>query len=132
MKLAGAYIHDETYERLAALAAANNRTLAGQCRHLFDRALRGELEVPACAPVMGAAAAGVKAETHAGRASYAGAGGSTPATTAMTAAAALAAPQSARGASADPPAARGGKCGDVCSGRCAQGGRAARAASPAV
>jgi hypothetical protein len=46
MKLAGAYINDETYGRLAALAAANNRTLAGQCRHLFDRALKGELEVP--------------------------------------------------------------------------------------
>ena len=46
MKLAGAYINDETYGRLAALAAANNRTLAGQCRHLFDRALKGDLEVP--------------------------------------------------------------------------------------
>lgn len=46
MKLAGAYINDDTYGRLVALAAANNRTLAGQCRHLFDRALRGELQVP--------------------------------------------------------------------------------------
>ena len=46
MKLAGAYINDETYGRLVALAAANNRTLAGECRHLFDRALRGELPVP--------------------------------------------------------------------------------------
>ena len=46
MKLAGAYINDEAYGRLAALAAANNRTLAGQCRHLFDRALKGDLEVP--------------------------------------------------------------------------------------
>lgn len=46
MKLAGAYINDDTYERLVALAAANNRTLAGECRHLFDRALRGELQVP--------------------------------------------------------------------------------------
>ena len=46
MKLAGAYIHDETYEKLLALAVSNNRTLAGQCRHLFDRALRGELQVP--------------------------------------------------------------------------------------
>ena len=45
MKLAGAYINDETYERLVALAAANNRTLAGQCRHLFDRALKGQLQV---------------------------------------------------------------------------------------
>lgn len=42
MKLVGAYVNDETYERLAALAAANNRTLAGQCHHLFDRALNGE------------------------------------------------------------------------------------------
>ncbi len=125
MKLAGAYIHDETYERLAALAAANNRTLAGQCRHLFDRALRGELEVPACAPVMGAAA--VKAEAHAGTAS------SAPATTARPAAAAvLASPQSARRGIAEMPAAQGGKCGGVCSGRCAQGERAARAGSPAV
>jgi len=46
MKLAGAYINDDTYGRLVKLAAANNRTLAGQCRHLFDRALRGELQVP--------------------------------------------------------------------------------------
>ena len=46
MKLAGAYINDDTYGRLVALAAANNRTLAGECRHLFDRALRGELPVP--------------------------------------------------------------------------------------
>lgn len=130
MKLAGAYIHDETYERLAALAAANNRTLAGQCRHLFDRALRGELEVPACAPVMGAA--GVKAEAHAGSAKYAGTASSAPATTAMPAVAVLAGPVSARGASADQPAAQGGKCGGVCSGRCAHGERAARAGSPAV
>ncbi len=46
MKLAGAYINDDTYERLVALAMSNNRTLAGQCRHLFDRALKGELQVP--------------------------------------------------------------------------------------
>ena len=46
MKLAGAYINDDTYARLVALAAANNRTLAGQCRHLFDRALKGALTVP--------------------------------------------------------------------------------------
>ncbi len=46
MKLAGAYINDDTYERLVALAAANNRTLAGQCRHLFDRALKGQPQVP--------------------------------------------------------------------------------------
>ena len=43
MKLAGAYIDDETYGRLVTLAAANNRTLANECRHLFDRALKGEL-----------------------------------------------------------------------------------------
>jgi hypothetical protein len=46
MKLAGAYINEEKYARLVALAASNNRTLAGQCRHLFDRALSGELKVP--------------------------------------------------------------------------------------
>ncbi|WP_395741161.1 hypothetical protein [Prosthecobacter sp.] len=50
MKLAGAYINDDKYERLVALAESNNRTLAGQCRHLFDRALSGELQVPACLP----------------------------------------------------------------------------------
>jgi hypothetical protein len=50
MKLAGAYINDDKYERLVALAESNNRTLAGQCRHLFDRALSGELQVPQCAP----------------------------------------------------------------------------------
>jgi hypothetical protein len=57
MKLAGAYINDDTYERLVALAAANNRTLAGQCRHLFDRALKGALVVP---DAPNAAAAGRK------------------------------------------------------------------------
>lgn len=46
MKLAGAYINDDTYERLVALALSHNRTLAGQCRHLFDRALKGGLQVP--------------------------------------------------------------------------------------
>ncbi len=46
MKLAGAYINDDTYERLVALAVSSNRTLAGQCRHLFDRALKGDLTVP--------------------------------------------------------------------------------------
>jgi hypothetical protein len=42
MKLAGAYIQDETYAKLVALAEANNRTLAGQCRHLFDLALKAD------------------------------------------------------------------------------------------
>jgi hypothetical protein len=46
MKLAGAYINDDTYERLVALAAAHNRTLAGECRHIFDRALRGDSANP--------------------------------------------------------------------------------------
>jgi hypothetical protein len=60
MKLAGAYINDDTYERLVALALSHNRTLAGQCRHLFDRALKGDLQVPdapraAVKPVLGAA-----------------------------------------------------------------------------
>ncbi|MDI1313805.1 hypothetical protein [Prosthecobacter sp.] len=50
MKLAGAYINDDTYERLVALALSHNRTLAGQCRHLFDRALKGELQVPDFTP----------------------------------------------------------------------------------
>lgn len=30
MKLAGAYINDDTYERLVALAVANNRALSGE------------------------------------------------------------------------------------------------------
>lgn len=47
MKLAGAYINDESYAGLVALAAANNRTLAGQCRHLFDKALRDHSSDPA-------------------------------------------------------------------------------------
>lgn len=42
MKLAGAYINDETYEALAALATKNNRTLAGLCRHLFANALAAD------------------------------------------------------------------------------------------
>ncbi len=49
MKLAGAYINDKTYEALVGLATANNRTLAGQCRHLFDRALRGDTAVSSIA-----------------------------------------------------------------------------------
>jgi len=39
MKLAGAYIHEDDYTRLANLAAANGRTIAGECRHLFKQAL---------------------------------------------------------------------------------------------
>lgn len=50
MKLAGAYIHDEKYEQLVALGKLHNRTLAGECRHIFDRALRGELQVPNAPP----------------------------------------------------------------------------------
>ncbi len=57
MKLAGAYINDDKYERLVALAEQNNRTLAGQCRHLFDRALSGELQVPPCTAAVAAAGA---------------------------------------------------------------------------
>lgn len=40
MKLAGAYVNDNIYEQLVAHAASQNRTLAGQCRHLFDRFLK--------------------------------------------------------------------------------------------
>lgn len=47
MKLAGAYINDDKYVRLVALAEQNNRTLAGQCVHLFDRALSGDIPVNA-------------------------------------------------------------------------------------
>lgn len=67
MKLAGAYINDDTYGRLVALAAANNRTLPGQCRHLFDRALKGDLQVPdapaaaARKPALRAVARGLRA-----------------------------------------------------------------------
>lgn len=43
MKLAGAYIQDVTYVKLVALAESNNRTLAGQCRHLFDLALKADV-----------------------------------------------------------------------------------------
>ena len=39
MKLAGAYVNDDIYTKLVAYAASNNRTLAGQIRHLFDRFL---------------------------------------------------------------------------------------------
>lgn len=46
-KLAGAYIPEKTYESLKRLARKEHRTLADQCRHLFDRALSGDLSVPA-------------------------------------------------------------------------------------
>lgn len=41
MKLAGAYVNDDLYEKMVALAEQNNRTLAGQCRHLFMQAVDG-------------------------------------------------------------------------------------------
>lgn len=50
MKLAGAYVNDDTYEKLCLLARANNRTLAGECRHIYDRALRRTLDVPNAPP----------------------------------------------------------------------------------
>ena len=43
MKLAGAYIEESKYAALAALARRNHRTLADQCRCLYDRALEGDL-----------------------------------------------------------------------------------------
>lgn len=46
MKLAGAYINDDKYTALVTLAANNNRTLAGQCRHIFDKALREASSTP--------------------------------------------------------------------------------------
>jgi len=73
MKLAGAYINDDTYERLVALAVSNNRTLAGQCRHLFDRALKGELSVPDAPTAKtqpAAASAAAQAQPLAGRGRY--------------------------------------------------------------
>lgn len=45
MKLAGAYIPDEKHEALRQLAKQNHRTLADQCRHIFDLALAGKLKV---------------------------------------------------------------------------------------
>ncbi len=44
MKLAGAYINDDTHEKLVARARARNRTLAGHCRDLFNRDLREAAE----------------------------------------------------------------------------------------
>lgn len=40
MKLAGACIKDDTCAKLVAIAIKENRTLAGQCRHLFDNCIR--------------------------------------------------------------------------------------------
>ncbi len=42
MKLAGAYIGDDKYAAIVAVAEKHNRTLAGQCRHWFDEGLRVE------------------------------------------------------------------------------------------
>lgn len=50
MKLAGAYISDDTYNKLVALAQRNHRSLANQCRHIYARALRGDLAVPDADP----------------------------------------------------------------------------------
>lgn len=50
MKLAGAYINNDTYKKLIAIADKNNRTLAGQCRHLFDACIKADeapkIEIP--------------------------------------------------------------------------------------
>lgn len=45
-KLAGAYIDDSKHAALKRMAIANHRTLADQCRHIFDLALSGSLKVP--------------------------------------------------------------------------------------
>ena len=44
MQLVGAYINDEKYGQMEALAAANKLTLAGLCRQLFDQALAFQLQ----------------------------------------------------------------------------------------
>lgn len=49
LKLAGAYIPDAMYQGLVKLAQANNRTLAGQCRAIYDQALANPKE-PALKP----------------------------------------------------------------------------------
>lgn len=136
MKLAGAYIHDDTYERLVALAMSNNRTLAGQCRHLFDRALKGDLVVPdgpaaksvapGAGPRAGAGTASlVVAATGAepGAQSHAGAGPVAPPVAAVGAAAAVKAlameePRRGRSCGHDGP-----DCDPAapCSGACAHG-----------
>ena len=144
MKLAGAYVNDETYERLAALAAASNRTLAGQCRHLFDRALRGDLPVPDCTPppcpaparaqpqarsTRAAAAPGANAP---GAAQAAAAGHTTPDSAVPGKDAVGAAPSGMAAAlAAAPPAAEDLACATPCTGRCAQG-KSSGCATPSV
>lgn len=44
MKLAGAYINDEKYAAIVAVAESNNRTLAGQLRHWFEEGLKAEIK----------------------------------------------------------------------------------------
>ena len=46
LKLAGAYISAKTYAALVALARANNRLLAEQCRALFDAAIINSASIP--------------------------------------------------------------------------------------
>ncbi len=119
MKLAGAYINDGTYERLVALAAANNRTLAGQCRHLFDRALSGDLKVPrlprAPSPAAGALA---QAVAKPGPQAAATPGAATPGEEAP-AGALPGVPHAAQPGVPPPPlqAVPGAPCGAVCCGR---------------
>lgn len=44
MKLAGAYIQDQKYADLKQLAKDNHRTLADQCRYIFDQAIAGRIK----------------------------------------------------------------------------------------
>ncbi|MFZ2276591.1 MAG: hypothetical protein WAW39_02285 [Prosthecobacter sp.] len=53
LKLAGAYIPEGKYEALVKLAKASNRSLAGQCRHIYDQALLEALIERACTPRVG-------------------------------------------------------------------------------
>jgi hypothetical protein len=46
LKLAGAYINEDTYKSLVALAHLNNRSLAGQIRVIYDAALRDPASTP--------------------------------------------------------------------------------------
>ena len=46
LKLAGAYIDATKYEQIQALAKANHRTLAEQCRALFDAAISNPASIP--------------------------------------------------------------------------------------
>ncbi len=62
MKLVGAYINDELFKRLVALAEANNRTLAGQCRHLFEQA--APPPSPGSADILSAPASGSEPTAH--------------------------------------------------------------------